>query len=256
MRDIQVSTDVFARIWSLRARSENTEDEILRRVLWQSCEPATSTSLNTPTRPITHGAGIYDRRFKVTFPEGFSIERTYLGRQYFAVVRNGAWTIEGVGTGYTRLNELSNAIGTKTENAWANWFYRDETGQRYPASNLRDPETISRKTTSNVKHNTMYGEEGLRTAQKRGGENMPGRIRWCDDVKTALEEMGGQASLYRIYKRVEEIRKDAGRSVPNSLEATVRRTLEDFSSDSDNFRGEDWFCMPEGKGSGVWALRK
>jgi hypothetical protein len=40
------------------------------------------------------------------------------------------------------------------------------------------------------------------------------------------------------------------------MEATVRRTLEDNCSDSDNFRGVDIFCMPEGKGAGIWALRK
>lgn len=256
MRNIQVSTDVFARIWSLRAGPENTEDEILRRVLWRNPGSTSSFAPSTPPTPTSHGAGIYDRRFNVTFPEGFRVERTYLGRKYCAVVHNGAWIIEGVGAGYTRLNELSNAIGTKTENAWANWFYRDETGQRNPASNLRDPATITRKSTDGAKPKDMYGEEELQTTYKREEKKMASKIRWCDDVKTALEEMGGQASLHRIYKRVAEIRKAAGRSVPDSLEATIRRTLEDFSSDSDNYRGADWFCMPEGKGSGVWALRK
>ncbi len=82
------------------------------------------------------------------------------------------------------------------------------------------------------------------------------KVRWCDDVRDALETLGGESSLGAIYKEVERIRRNAGRSVPPSIEATIRRTLEDFSSDSENFRGEDWFEMPEGKGSGVWALRK
>ena len=48
----------------------------------------------------------------------------------------------------------------------------------------------------------------------------------------------------------------AGQWYPLRMEATVRRTLEDNCSDSDNFRGVDIFCMPEGKGAGIWALRK
>jgi len=256
MRSIQISTDVFARIWSLRAEDENSEDEILRRVLLKPPDSGTSSSPIAPSGPTNQCAGIYDRRFNVTFPEGFRIERTYLGRDYYAVVQNGSWVIEGVGSGYTRLNELSSAIGTKTENAWANWFFRDQTGLRKSVSDLRDPATIARKGTHTANDKIISGKEKYSKLQNDGGNNMLDKIRWCDDIKTALEEMGGQASLNRIYQRVTEIRKVAGRSIPNSLEATVRRTLEDFSSDSDNYRGKDWFCMPEGKGSGFWALRK
>jgi hypothetical protein len=78
---------------------------------------------------------------------------------------------------------------------------------------------------------------------------------WRDDVRTALLRLGGRASLHRIYREVEAIRKLASRSIPPTLDATVGRTLEDHSSDSANFRGADLFCMPEGKGAGVWALR-
>ena len=85
-----------------------------------------------------------------------------------------------------------------------------------------------------------------------------GKVRWCDDVYTALRELGGKAHLNRIYKEVMEIRIAAGRSTPSSLKEVIRKELEVRSSDSEAYdaqRGEDWFELPEGKGSGVWALR-
>jgi hypothetical protein len=83
-----------------------------------------------------------------------------------------------------------------------------------------------------------------------------GKVRWVDDVKSALARLGGQASLADIYRTVRSLRAAAGRSLPETLEATIRRTLEDHSSDSANFRGEDLFTMPYGHGQGIWALRK
>ncbi len=80
---------------------------------------------------------------------------------------------------------------------------------------------------------------------------------WRGDVQEALGQLGGTASLHKIYDQVETLRKDAGRSVPRTLDAVVRRTLEDHSSDSANYKDgrPDLFLMPEGPGAGVWALR-
>lgn len=79
---------------------------------------------------------------------------------------------------------------------------------------------------------------------------------WAHDLVSVLKAMGGKARLERIYDAVEKLRRANGRSVPRTLEATVRRTLENHSSHSDNYLGGvDLFCMPEGKGAGVWALR-
>jgi hypothetical protein len=81
-------------------------------------------------------------------------------------------------------------------------------------------------------------------------------IKWKDDVKRALQGLGGRALLGQIYEAVRTIRKDAGRSLPPKFNSSVRQTLETYSSDSENYKkGEDLFCMPEGKGAGVWALR-
>jgi hypothetical protein len=79
---------------------------------------------------------------------------------------------------------------------------------------------------------------------------------WAHDLVSVLQAMGGKARLERIYDAVEKLRRANGRSVPRTLEATVRRTLENHSSHSDNYLGGvDLFCMPDGKGAGVWALR-
>ena len=81
---------------------------------------------------------------------------------------------------------------------------------------------------------------------------------WRDDIESALDlvDNGEGATLKQIYDDVRKIRTAAGRSAPISLEDTVRRTLEDHCSDSENFRGTDVFYMPKGKGAGIWGLRR
>lgn len=143
MRTIEISTDVFSRIWSLRSPGEETEDAILRRVL---CD------------------------------------------------------------------------GTKPE-------VEPESKAEKPHFYNRGPRTWSQPT-------------------------------WATDLAEVLQARGGSARLQQIYDDVAKLRRAAGRSVPRSLGATVRRTLENHSSDSDNYTGgADLFCMPEGKGSGIWGLR-
>ena len=134
MRNIEVSTDVFARIWALRAEGEESEDAILRRILPQNSTPAAEGS--GPSLP------------------------------------------------------------------------------------------------GNVK-----------------GE---GKMRWVDDIVTALKRLGGQASLDEIYRTTKGIRQAAGRSLTPKWQATIRRTLEDHSSDSANYRAENLFRIVV---RGVWALR-
>jgi hypothetical protein len=51
------------------------------------------------------------------FPEGFEISRTYLGKDYQAKATAGCWLLIQTGDLYPSLNELSRAIGAKTENA-------------------------------------------------------------------------------------------------------------------------------------------
>jgi hypothetical protein len=46
---------------------------------------------------------------------------------------------------YGSLNELSQAVGAKTENAWVNWSFTAPSGQQKHVSDLRDPSKIQRR---------------------------------------------------------------------------------------------------------------
>ena len=82
------------------------------------------------------------------------------------------------------------------------------------------------------------------------------RRTWRDDIIDALKWLGGKARLHKIYDVVEKMRRERGASIPRTLDAIVRRELENNSSDSHNYRGgPDVFWCPEGLGAGVWALR-
>ncbi|UWQ57845.1 hypothetical protein K3722_15315 [Leisingera caerulea] len=232
MRQIEISTDVFALIWAAREAGEETEDQILRRLLLESrvaAKPLVSLSTGKAN-------GLVDFKFGVTFQEGFEIFRCYLGNEYRAVVSQGAWRLDGNTSSFSTLNELSRAIGTKTENAWMNWFFIDQDGRKQPVGNLRDSKTVQKRTTI------------------KKGEERVGRVRWCDDVREALTQLGGKAHLEKIYAKVREIRSGAGRSTPETLKEVVRKELEIRSPDSKAFLGQDWFRIAGHKGEGYWAL--
>jgi hypothetical protein len=255
MRSISVSTDVFAKIWALRADGENDEDAILRRVLGCPSPRASALPLVAPTSP--NSSGYRDERFDVTFPEGWEIRRTYKGREYVARATSGALHLLNDGGRYRSLNELSRAVGAKTENAWQNWFYMDEKGKQMPVSNLRNPQTIRQRSMPPVTElrNTFASNPAGSVAARLEDDDSDGT--WRGDVELALRRLGGRAHLSKIYDEVERIRRELGRSVPRTLDAVIRRTLEDNSSDSDNYKGgPDLFYMPDGRGPGVWALRE
>lgn len=233
MRAINVSTDVFASIWALRDPGEETEDVILRRVL--------ATSGKAVPQALAAEIGFHDPRFGVSFPSGFEIFRSYLGGSFRARAVSGRWTLPD-GREANSLNELSRLIGAKTENAWANWFWLDEKGQRRAVSELRDPVRVPSRKGSG-------GANAERPANQQD-------ITWRDDVLLAMRNLGSNAPLDAIYTQVMRIRTEFGRSTPPSLQAVVRKTLEENSSDSEAFRhGPDLFCMPAGKGAGIWAVR-
>ncbi|MCE9508721.1 MAG: hypothetical protein K8R48_10490 [Alphaproteobacteria bacterium] len=248
MRSIQVSTDVFARIWAMRQEGEDSEDVILRRAL----QDRTSQVVSPVVNPSANG--FHDSKYNVSFPENFEIFRIYKGKKYTAKAVNGKWFLINNGQLYRSLNELSSTVGAKTENAWINWFYLDAYQNKRPVSYLRSPDTIIKRARESVM-DIMPEKKGVPLIQPIDYINPNGDGTWRDDVQYALLQRSGKASLHQIYKDVEMIRLRGGRSVPSRLEATIRRTLEDHSSDSDNYRGLDLFCMPEGKGAGIWALR-
>ncbi|WP_171240243.1 hypothetical protein [Ruegeria sp. HKCCA5491] len=169
MRSIEVETSVFALIWALRTDGEESENEILSRVL----------------------------------PD------------------------------YTLIKD------SEAKNLAA------ESEGTHPRS-----ESFSQPTDSSESLEVKSSEKTLgQTIEK---ETPLGKIRWVDDVFEAIRRLGGTATLHSIYREVENIRQNAGRSVPKTLDATIRRTLEDHSSDSANYRGTDLFANV---GRGEWAIR-
>ena len=64
----------------------------------------------------------------------------------------------------------------------------------------------------------------------------------------ALERLGGQAHVQRMYMDVNKLRRARGDGVPESLDMIVQRTLENCCSESDNYSGGyDLFRMVYGK---------
>jgi hypothetical protein len=78
---------------------------------------------------------------------------------------------------------------------------------------------------------------------------------WLEWIVEAMKDLGGEASLTDLYERLRLIRQE-----PFSKEwkATVRKTIESHSSDSENFTegSDDLFRSVSGKGAGIWSLRK
>jgi hypothetical protein len=144
MRNIQVSPDVFSAIWASRKAGQDDEDAILRGVF--KLPPNGKES----ERDLRVSVGFHDPRYGVNLDPGFTIYRTYKGKEYTATAVQGFWVSSADRTGYPTLNELNKSIGvTGAENAWAAWQYDDkEAGRRRPLSDLRDPNKIVRRKIS------------------------------------------------------------------------------------------------------------
>lgn len=133
MRNIIVSTDVFAALWAIRQPGEENENAVLERLLGlpkgTPLPEMVTTIPRPPGRPHASSAnssgGIHNGTFNVDFPPGFEIFRTYKGHSYAAVVRDGAWVMNGVR--FPSLFALSMEVSESNENPWAHWKFRDPT---------------------------------------------------------------------------------------------------------------------------------
>lgn len=146
-------TDVFAALWAKRRPGEDTEDAILRRVPEapshcanvgnpsQEADRLGSSSKTTAIVSTRVGFAVPKYRFEV--PEGFQIFRTFRGETYRATAIGGAWRLENNGTTHVALTRLSNEIGARVENGWANWLYTRNDGSTGPLSELRDQTRIT-----------------------------------------------------------------------------------------------------------------
>ena len=69
----------------------------------------------------------------------------------------------------------------------------------------------------------------------------------------ALRHLGGKGSYSEIYREYEKI---IGKTITDGQEAGIRKTIEDHSSDSKNYKGQkDIFYSVDGIGKGIWGLR-
>jgi len=148
MRTIQISTDTFAAIWKAQRSGESTEEAILRRLLGVRQDSQIESGRTSGLSVDAGGTsiGFKDPRYDVEVPAGFKIFRTYRGKDYSAVARNGYWYSEMLNASFSTLNGLSEAIGIQHENAWANWYYVDDNGEKLSLSTKRNPSKIVKRS--------------------------------------------------------------------------------------------------------------
>jgi hypothetical protein len=129
-RTITVSTDVFATIWAHRQPGEETENDILSRILQCGSDDRTPT-----TETIE---GVFDTRNNVSFRKGFTATRSYKGKEYRAIADNNVWIREDTGKRYDTLNQLNASITAGNENVWnGNWKYLGPDGKLVSIDRLR-----------------------------------------------------------------------------------------------------------------------
>lgn len=89
---------------------------------------------------------------------------------------------------------------------------------------------------------------------QKSSADPPRKVRWVDDVRLALVELGGEANLSEIYRTVRAARMQEGRRVGPNFQSAVRQTIQAHSSDSNNFeKREDCFTRVK---DGRWKLRE
>lgn len=139
MRNINLSTDVYAAIWSKRQPGEETEDAILRRLFDVT---GSATAPSEPVPKLVNGAGFKDDRNGVQFAEGFEIYRNYKGTTYRARATKGRWLLLNTNTPYSSLHKLSTAVVNGPENAWFAWRCQLPGGREGPINGLRDQSRV------------------------------------------------------------------------------------------------------------------
>ena len=134
--------------------------------------------------------------------------------------------------------------------------YIQELAEIYESSRLGDHKRIESDLHLLSRMAKILRQPAVQTHSKKPFSRLHG-VRRVDDVKQALEELGGKAHLSAIYKKTDQIRKTAGRSVPRNSEAAIRECLETHSSDSERYKSgyPNLFMMARGRGAGIWALR-
>lgn len=136
-RKIEISTDVFAAIWAQRKDGEESENDILFRLLdcrSDTVPPNFVMTLESGFSP----SGYYDARNDVHFPEGFIAFRQYKGAPYGAKATKGQWLRSDNNVLYPSLNKLNESITAGPENIWnGSWQYIDNDNVQKSIEHLR-----------------------------------------------------------------------------------------------------------------------
>ena len=78
---------------------------------------------------------------------------------------------------------------------------------------------------------------------------------WLADLIEVYNQLGGVAKYSDVEALAKKIRTKRGATWTRKSDATIRRTVEDNSPDSDNFTGRNRvFYSVKGLGRGVWGL--
>jgi hypothetical protein len=96
--------------------------------------------------------------------------------------------------------------------------------------------------------------EAVADAAQHGLKDLPPSKKWTDLLVWTLRRHGGRATLAEIYKTSRKGRLALGFRVTLHHDDSARECLESHCRASRKFKGTELFCMPEGKGAGVWAL--
>ncbi len=105
---------------------------------------------------------------------------------------------------------------------------------------------------NNAKAKFVKLANGIYEITMEEGENEMA-VTVLDNIIQAMKNIGGKGSYSEIYTAYEEL---TGQILTDGKKAGIRKIIEDYSSDSDNYKGkEDIFYSVAGKGKGVWGLR-
>ena len=79
---------------------------------------------------------------------------------------------------------------------------------------------------------------------------------WTADVVETMRNIGGIGHHEQICEAAKQVRIGRGATWSPTAEATIRRELEQNSSDTESFKGKtDLFYSVDGLGKGIWGLR-
>jgi hypothetical protein len=110
MATISVDFDVFKALTNLRMSEEQTENEVLRKLL--GLPTASAAQLPTSDEPAWVCKG-------VAFPAGTKLRASFKGREYFGEVKNGAFLLDGVE--HTSPSSAAYSVTQSAVNGWTFW---------------------------------------------------------------------------------------------------------------------------------------